>query len=362
MGAEGGEENGTKGRSFSQGAMALDFVGFIGRSPVMRTVYEQITVLAPAPIPILITGETGTGKELAAEALNTKARGAGPFEVTNCAALPESLIDSELFGHVKGAFTGALRDHKGVVRRADGGVLFLDEIGELPLFSQAKLLRCIETGTFRPVGGERTRRSRFRLIAATNRDLGRLARDGQFRSDLRYRLGSATIRLPPLREHVDDIPLLAEFFLRRMQARTDLRTATRFDHDAMAHLMHYEWPGNVRQLRNVTETAAAISPGDVIDAPTLCMVLFQKDTTVGRVPTLEATLAKAEERAIETALRATGGNRERAAALLNVSSATLYRKLAALRAEALVVPQEEPKSNPPHANGRFGPKSTTQSS
>ncbi|MCG8469655.1 MAG: sigma-54 dependent transcriptional regulator [Gemmatimonadetes bacterium] len=313
--------------------MSRDFVSFVGRSKVMRGVYHQIQAFASAPIPVLITGESGTGKELAAQALRELAGGGGPFEVTNCAELPETLIDSELFGHVKGAFTGAIKNHHGVVRRADGGVLFLDEIAELPVYSQAKLLRCIETGRFRPVGGERVRQSRFRLVAATNRDLELLVDQGEFREDLRYRLGAATIHMPALRDRGEDVTLLAEFFLRRYVARSSASGPSGFDEDAVAWLMHYDWPGNVRELRNGVETAAAITSGPLITAVVLRDVLHQESTLLSRVPTLEAALAKAERRAIETALRATRGNRERAAQLLHVSPATLYRKLAAMRTE-----------------------------
>jgi len=335
--------------------MPYDFAGFIGRSKVMLRLYERIAVLARAPIPILLTGETGTGKELAAQSLRTESGSSGPFEIADCAALPETLIDSELFGHVRGAFTGAVRDHIGIVRRADGGDLFLDEIGELPLFCQAKLLRCVETGNFRPVGGERTRHSRFRLIAATNRDLQQLIGDGQFRADLLHRLGSASIRLPALREHLDDIPLLVEFFLDRLGARTEGRTAEGFDEAGMTHLMRYDWPGNVRQLRNVVEAAATIADDRVIDAPTLLSVLYGEESTANQSLSLETSLLIAEKRAIETALRAAGGNRDQAAAVLKVSPAKLYRRLAVVRARCAESTGEQESLEPPKTNGRSDP-------
>ena len=299
----------------------------IGFSAAMDQVREQIRCLARSPVPILILGETGTGKELCAEAI-ADLSGRTPFVPVNCAAFPEGLAESELFGHERGAFTGAVRAHTGVIARAHGGVLFLDELGELPSHMQAKLLRTLESGEYRPVGSSHSLRSQFRILAATSGDLAHVIASGRLRPDLLHRLGAVRISMPPLRRRVEDIPLLAVEFLRRYLQRSETGPI-HLAKDACRMLMEHDWPGNVRQLRNVVEGAAAMA-GD--DDTIRCSHVLQFVTTsptepASTLPTLAQARKSAERRAILEALSHADGNRERAAKLLHISPATLYRKL-----------------------------------
>ncbi len=300
----------------------------IGTSKVMRDVCANILRAAPADLPVLVSGESGTGKELAAKALhgNSK-RTDGPFIAENCAALPASLIESELFGYRKGAFTGADRDRAGIFERADGGTLFLDEIGELPLELQAKLLRVLETGELRRVGDTKLIRTDFRLIVATNRDLQAEVLAGRFRADLMYRLDGLQIEMPSLREHETDIPELVRHFLDR-EARAsgkhrDVCPAT------MAALCRRDWPGNVRELVNEVKRLCVLNEGDLND-PSLIRPPAMR--AAGHAIDLQSAdgivpFAQLERLAIENALRATGNDKRKAAELLGISRAKLYQRL-----------------------------------
>ncbi len=299
----------------------------IGGSDVMQQVRDQIARFARSPVPILILGETGTGKELCAAAI-AELSGRQPFVPVNCATFPEGLAESELFGHERGAFTGAVRSHTGVVALADGGVLFLDELGELAPAMQAKLLRTLESGEYRPVGSNKSLHSHFRILAATSGDLEQVIRSGKLRPDLLHRLGAVRITLPPLRQRLADIPLLAERFLRLYLERSE-RGPYRIAAEACAALMQHEWPGNVRQLRNVLEGAAAVA-GDEDEVSLSHVLQFVAPAAASQeegTPSLAEARRRAEQRAILDALGQVGGNRERAAKLLRISQATLYRKL-----------------------------------
>jgi DNA-binding NtrC family response regulator len=295
----------------------------------MQAARDQICRLAKSPVPVLILGETGTGKELCAEALAVLS-GRTPFVPVNCAAFPEGLAESELFGHERGAFTGAIRAHTGVIALANGGVLFLDELAELPTAVQAKLLRTLESGEYRALGSTKTMRSEFRILAATSGDVDRIIGSGRLRMDLLHRLGAARVALPALRERLEDIPLLAEAFLRRYLERATVGPI-RVSADACAVLMQHDWPGNLRQLRNVVEAAAAVAGTEeeigVMHVVQFLPVVEKSQGASEGLPTLAQARAQAETRLIYEALSRTRGNREQAAKLLRVSEATLYRKL-----------------------------------
>src|ERR1041385_1366355 len=305
------------------------FRKLIGQSVAMQQVRDHIQRIARSPVPVLIVGETGTGKELCAEAISLLSRRA-PFIAVNCAALPESLVESELFGHERGAFTGAVQARAGMIAAADGGTLFLDELAEVPRTVQAKLLRTLESGEYRPLGSTKTLRSRFRILAATSGDLDRIISAGHLRADLFHRLGAVRVRLPALRERLEDIPLLAQEFLRRYLDRCDTGPSG-ISPEASTILMQHDWPGNIRQLRNVVEAAAAVAGLDpVVGMLHVVEVLassMSEAPPVDIFPSLAEARRRAEEHAILDALRRTEGNRERAAKLLRISEATLYRKL-----------------------------------
>ena len=311
---------------------AGDFYGMIGRSASMRKVYERVERFARSSVPVLVLGETGCGKEMAARAIGQIAGADRPFVAVNCASIPETLLESELFGHEQGAFTGATRRHIGLLAQANGGLLFLDELGELPLPTQAKLLRAIETGEYRTVGGERTLHSHFRIVAATNRNLEDLVARNRFRLDLLHRLGAARIVIPSLRERMEDLPELAVEFLRGFRHQNGRGLPVRLSDAALDLLRANCWPGNVRELRNVIEAAAAVSTAESLEALDLCEFLPQNGASVDPgdhpLPTLDEILLRAERLAIEEALRRAGGNRRRAATLLGISEASLYRRIA----------------------------------
>ena len=315
-----------------------DILGsLIGRSRAMDTLRERIERVARSPVPVLIVGETGTGKEVCAAAI-AQLSGRSPYYPFNCAAVAESLIDSELFGHERGAFTGAVRDHSGVIAAAHGGVLFLDELPEVPAPAQAKLLRVLESGEYRPVGSKQISRSDFRVIAATNEDPDGLVARGRLRADLLHRLGAVRLMVAPLRQRIDDIPLLIDAFVHRFGSRIGQPCAG-VSSEACSMLMAYHWPGNVRQLRNVVEAAVAIAgPAERVRPSHVREVLdlpLQAEPPSVRFPTLAETRRRAEELAIEGALSETHGNREAAARLLGISEATLYRKMSTERAVPL---------------------------
>jgi len=246
-------------------AEADRFGEILGGSRPMREVYGLLEKLAPSELSLVIEGDTGTGKELVARALHDRGRRKdGQLVVFDCSAFPTDLLESELFGHEKGAFSGAVRTHRGVFERADAGTLFLDEIGELDIRLQPKLLRALETGEFRRVGGERPIQTDVRVLAATNRDLGQMVADGSFRQDLYFRLAKVRIPLPPLRERREDIPMLAEHFVREHAGPDDGFARRRFSPEALECLAAYDWPGNVRELRNAVERAVTFAEDEVL--------------------------------------------------------------------------------------------------
>jgi Nif-specific regulatory protein len=294
----------------------------IGDSPPMDRLRETIAQLAPGPSTVLVVGESGVGKELVALALHGESsRRDGPLVTVNCAAIAPALMESELFGHVKGAFSGADRNHPGFFEQADEGTVFLDEIGELSPECQAKLLRVLEGKGFRPVGGTADVRVDVRIVAATNRDLQREVEEGRFREDLFYRL-RIPLRVPPLREHAEDIPALADHFLARLAV--EYRRPVRLSEAAMARLREYSWPGNVRQLRSVLETAVAMTDREEIDADDLPLGPDRRRATEA-LPSLN--LEELEANAVRQAMRQTEGNKAQAARLLGIHRETLMQKL-----------------------------------
>lgn len=297
----------------------------VGRSRLMLAVYKQIALSAPSNASVLIMGETGTGKELAARAIHRhSARSAAPFVAVNCGALNEGVLESELFGHVRGAFTGAVSDKKGLFEQAHGGTLFLDEIGEMPVALQVKLLRALQEGEIRPVGGTRQVSVDVRVISATHRDLDKTAEAGGFRSDLLYRLKVVEIRLPALRERPDDVPLLVESFLGRLPRADGARAI--LTPRAMAKLAAYPWPGNVRELEHLIERLVLTSPGRTIDAEDLPADLQPQPTDFPQrafddLPTLD----ELEKRYLQHVVTVLKGNKKRAAEVLGIDRRTLYR-------------------------------------
>ncbi len=310
------------------------FENFLGKSPQMLDIFETIRKAADSVSTVLITGESGTGKELVARAIHEESpRRNGPFVSINCGAVPETLMESELFGHVKGAFTGAVANTVGLFSAAAGGTLFLDEVTEVPSSVQVKLLRAIQEREIRRVGDTRDIKVDVRLIAASNREVAKAVADGVLREDLFYRLNVIPIHLPPLRERREDIPLLVAHFVRRLSAELG-RPVRSVTPEALAILETYRWPGNVRELENVIERALVLGSGDKLDAPGLPPDLRRprdvQDVAV-EIPEdgldLEATLSQIEHRYIQTALARTGGVQTRAAELLRVSLRQIRYKL-----------------------------------
>ena len=301
----------------------------VGRSAALREVLAMIDRVADTRATVLLTGETGTGKEALARALHDRSgRHAGPWLAINCAAIPETLLEDELFGHVRGAFTDAKGDRRGVLLRADGGTLLLDEIGELPLPLQAKLLRVLQERTLRPVGGDHDVPFDVRVIAATNRDLDAEVRAGRFREDLLYRLSVVTIEVPPLRRRDNDVLLLAHHFVRRASARHG-RSVTGIAPQAAACLLAYPWPGNVRELENCIERAVVLARYATLTADDLpARVRAHPSTLPAEVASGELlTLAELERRYVRHVLAATGGNKTVAARILDVDRKTLAKKV-----------------------------------
>ena len=297
--------------------------GMIGRSAGMLAVYKQIAYAADSWAPVLVTGESGTGKELVARAIHRHSRRASrPFVAVNCGALAETLLESELFGHVRGSFTGAVTDHKGVFEQAHGGTVFLDEIGDTTPALQVKLLRVLQENEVRPVGGTRPVGVDARVVAATNVDLERAVTEHRFRHDLYYRLSVVVIRLPPLRERRGDIPLLIQQFLRASSARRGRTVA--ITEGAIEALTRYDWPGNVRELENTIERLVVFSRGDldVGDLPPAVTAARPLDEQLFEgLPTLD----ELQRRYLIYVLDAVGGNRTRAAEALGIDRRTLYR-------------------------------------
>ena len=305
------------------------FDAIVGGSEKIREVIALAGRVAPSDATVLVTGESGTGKELLARGIHySSSRAEGPFVPVNCAAIPENLIVSELFGHVKGAFTGAVRDKEGKFELADGGTLFLDEIGDLRIDLQAKILRALQERSVDRVGGVKQVDLDVRVIAATNRDLERDVREGNFREDLYYRLSVVILNMPPLRERKDDIPLLAEYFLRKFSPKgSDVRLAP----DALALLTTYGWPGNVRELENVMERASILKRGDTITSVDLPEKLSRRATGAAGIllnlPDDGLSLEELEKDLIIKALDKHKGNQTRAAEYLRITRPTLIYRM-----------------------------------
>jgi two-component system response regulator AtoC len=316
-------------------ADAYRFENLIGGSEAMSEVLRQVRKVAPIKTTVLLSGESGTGKELVARALHELSpRAALPFVAVNCGAIPSELVESELFGHVKGAFTDASRNKKGLASEADGGTLFLDEIGELPLAVQVKLLRFLQEEEVRPVGDTRAHRVDVRVIAASVRDLAAAVKAGQFREDLYYRLNVVAVRLPALRERAGDIPALAAHFLARYARLRPGAPIERISEEALAALKAYRWPGNVRELEHAVERAVVLCDGPEIREEDLPEAVRGAPTPAAPGDLLpEATLSikratrAVEERLIRSALAQTNGNRTRAAELLELSYRALLYKI-----------------------------------
>ncbi len=306
----------------------------VGNAAVMHAMFDTIKQASPTQATVLIQGESGTGKELVAHAvhrLSTRAK--GPFVAVHCAALSSNLLESELFGHEKGAFTGALSQRKGRFETADGGTLFLDEISEIDASVQVKLLRVLEARRFERVGGDRSVQVDIRLIAATNRDLKALVAEGKFREDLFFRLDVVNIELPPLRARLDDVPMLCHHFIDEFAARNE-KAVEGITPDALNLLMAYGWPGNVRELRNTIEKMVVLTRGDRLTARDIPLNIKDEakrgsgDNVAHALAVApESSLADAEKAMIYAAIKQQGGNRTRAAEALGISRRTLHRKL-----------------------------------
>jgi two-component system response regulator HydG len=308
----------------------LGFRNLIGKSPVMQQLYDLLERVSATSSPVLVSGESGTGKELVARALHHGSpRARAPFVAVNCGAIAETLLESELFGHTKGAFTGATEAKKGLFVEADGGTLFLDEIGEIPVALQVKLLRALETSMVRPVGGGQERKVDVRIVAATNRDLAHAVQEKRFREDLYYRLHVIPVRLPPLRARREDIPLLIADFVDKFHEQHPDQPRREISTEVMKRLIELPWPGNVRELRNAIERLLILSRGKRVDLRDLAQAVPE--------PLPEAMAALAAEivplrvmtrRYVEWVLNQTGGNKLRTAQLLGIDASTIYRMLA----------------------------------
>lgn len=307
------------------------FEGVRSKNPAMEGIYEVLRRVAPTNISVLIEGESGTGKELLARAIHDNSpRRNRPFRPINCAGLTETLLESELFGHAKGAFTGATNDRKGLFEIADKGTLLLDEIGDMPLNMQAKLLRVIEDGIVIPVGSHKQTVVDVRIISATNHDLTQLIEKKKFRQDLYFRIKGVNITLPALRNRAEDIPVLAEYFLKEAAAETGSKV-TGITEAALMILMNFDWPGNIRQLRNCIRTMVVMCDRDTLDVQDLPPEIYQRRQLAAGTGAAAAlgsvSLNELEKQAIVDTLAKTKGNREKAAKVLGIGERTLYRKI-----------------------------------
>ncbi len=308
------------------------FEQLVGTSPAFRRVIEQVGEVCASKATVLLTGESGTGKEVVARAIHFNSpRKAKPFVAVNCAAIPEGLIESELFGHIKGAFTGAVATRRGRFADADQGTIFLDEIGDMPATIQAKILRVLQERSYEPVGSGRSEKTDTRVIAATNHDLRRAAEDNRFREDLFYRLNVFPIALPALRERKEDIAALAQHFL-KTSTETIGKRVVGVTPAALAAMTNYHWPGNVRELQNCIERAVIVSRSSTIDVPDLPRDLFDQVTKPGktarvRPDNLDEELARLEKTFILDALRETNGVQSKAARLLGINERSLWHRV-----------------------------------
>jgi transcriptional regulator with PAS, ATPase and Fis domain len=300
----------------------FSFEGILGRSKAMQAVFERVRAVAESEAAVLLLGESGTGKELVARAIHQhSARRNGPFVPVNCSAIPETLLESELFGHEKGAFTGADRRRLGLFAEATGGTLFLDEVGDISIALQPKLLRALQEKTIRPLGGSHEITIDLRVISATNRDLAALVRDGIFRQDLYYRLAVIPILLPSLRERPEDIMPLAQHFLARSSEALG-KPLTGFDRDATEWLLQHRWPGNVRELENMVERAATLARSEQVTRADLGIEFVGPELSASARP----SLAELEDQYIRRVLTETGGDKTAAARILGISVRTLQRR------------------------------------
>jgi two-component system response regulator HydG len=309
---------------------SFSFEGIIGSSEAMARLVRRIKQVARTKLSVLIVGESGTGKDLVARAIHHNSdRSKKPFKVANCAGFHENLLESELFGHVKGSFTGATSERKGLFEAADGGTLFLDEVGDMPLAMQAKLLRALEAGEIVPVGSNDARRVDVRVIAATHRNLREMVKEDKFRNDLLYRMNSVTLRIPPLRERREDIPLLIDTFMRQANEEYGAQVE-RITPEARRRLVHYHWQeNNVRELKNAIAGMVVLAEGDTLDVDDLPERIrgTSEIVPVSLTPLAGLSMMDMERLHIANTLKLTGGNRERAAKVLGIGARTLYRKI-----------------------------------
>jgi two-component system response regulator HydG len=305
--------------------LTAEFSGLIGKDPQMQVIYKLIEDVAPTDATVLIQGESGTGKELVARAIHKHSlRRDKPFVVINCSAYPATLIESELFGHDKGAFTGAIRQKAGRFEQADGGTVFLDEIGEISPTVQIKLLRILQSQKFERIGGEQTLSVNARVLAATNKDLLKEVKNANFREDLFYRLNVIPIQIPPLRNRRNDIPLLARYFLRHFATEQET-LAQRFSSEAMRNLLDYSWPGNVRELENSIEHAVVLAKAKYIETSDLPAALLHAKT--GEAAGSNRSIVEHERKLLLEVLAECDWNKKAAAHQLGISRSTLYDKL-----------------------------------
>jgi DNA-binding NtrC family response regulator len=322
---------GDPGEKQSDESKDFVFEGVCGNSPVMQGIFDILRRVAPTNISVLIEGQSGTGKELLARAIhNNSPRWDKPFRPINCAGLTETLLESELFGHAKGAFTGAISDRKGLFEIADKGTLLLDEIGDMPLNMQAKLLRFLEDGIVTPVGSHKTIKVDVRVISATNRDLASLIDENKFRQDLYFRIKGVSVTVPALRERTEDIPELIDYFL--CEAATEVGSeVSSITDSALVILKNYDWPGNIRQLRNCIRTMVVMCDRDTLDVQDIPPEIHRiRQLSAGTRTSASlggVSLNDLEKQAIQETLERTGGNREKAAKILGIGERTLYRKI-----------------------------------
>jgi transcriptional regulator with PAS, ATPase and Fis domain len=305
----------------------FDFSGVLGSSPRIREIFQLLEMVAPSEATVLLLGETGTGKELVAHAIHRNSpRAAGPFVVVNCATLPETLLESELFGHERGSFTGATVRKDGRFLVAHHGTVFLDEIAELPLPIQAKILRVLQAREFEPVGSNRTQKVDVRIITATNRDLEKMVREGLFRDDLYYRLNVFPLVMPPLRERLEDLPVLADFFLRRYGMK-NRRGVITLAPEALQAFRRYSWPGNIRELENVIERGVIVCQGNVLTREDLPAALQPQGEWQAAGGEGEPGLPELERQLISRTLEKVAGQRQQAAEILGISLDELNLKI-----------------------------------